>query len=910
MKFNIKDNNKWLTYILYTCIFVISAYVVVYPFLSTGRTFIWIKDGLDQHYRALLYYSQWIKEIANNFFVNHTFNIPAYAISVGYGGDILHTFHYYAIGDPLNVIAWFWPLETMYNCYSLLILVRMYLSGLAFIMYCRYMKKDNMYPILFGAIAYAFCGYTLDLGFWHPYFANPLIYMPLLFLGIEKIFKEKKIILFIEMVAISAISNFYFFYLLVVAVIFYTLIRGYFATNKNIKEYIQRVFLIGIYGVLGTAQAMVMLLPIVMILFNDTRSSIVPVYHLFYKLHDYKRLLQGITKIVTTDYYAIPGYTLLMVCTTLYMFFGKENKKKNTEWKIMFLIFALGLIFPFFGSFMNGFSYVTNRFIWILDFIISYIVVLEWDRLIELKKKNALILGGVAVAYLLLLKVTSIELETTAKYNIAVLLIMALLAYVVDTRNFQNKKFNKIYPAMISLAGITLMIFNGVFYFHPKYENYAIRSARKDYMNTDYLIDESKEVLAVEDNTNYYRYTGKNLKQNASVQSGISSTQFFWSLSDGIENEFFNEMENSGVHNLFSYSNLDDRTILNTLACVKYYTTGREADDSYLPYGYELVKRDNYDVYENKYALPLGYTYDNAISKSDADSYSALEKEEIMLSNVIIDGADINNANVNLLQKEIPYTIECKENVIKTDSGYVALEENAEIVLRFDKVPDSETYVEFKDIYFTEKISSQYVAKQDFRDNKELELVSVLGYNSEHGDVYKYMGVFTPIAIYNTDRHNYLLNMTYSEEGIDYVKIAFPKVGTYDIGDINVIALPMTDYVSKVEKLKEETLQNINLNCSSLGATNTITGNIKVSGDKYLLIALPYSKGWSAYVDGNKTEIKKANIMYMAISLTEGDHEITLKYETPGLALGFLISILGIVTTIFVYFIINKKVRG
>ena len=46
----------------------------------------------------------------------------------------------------------------------------------------------------------------------HPYFSNPMIYLPLVLMGIEKIYKKEKPHLFICATAVAAMSNFYFFY--------------------------------------------------------------------------------------------------------------------------------------------------------------------------------------------------------------------------------------------------------------------------------------------------------------------------------------------------------------------------------------------------------------------------------------------------------------------------------------------------------------------------------------------------------------------------------------------------------------------------------------------------------------------------------------------------------------------------
>ena len=63
--------------------------------------------------------------------------------------------------------------------------------------------------------------------------------------------------------------------------------------------------------------------------------------------------------------------------------------------------------------------------------------------------------------------------------------------------------------------------------------------------------------------------------------------------------------------------------------------------------------------------------------------------------------------------------------------------------------------------------------------------------------------------------------------------------------------------------------------------TNEITGDISVSEKKALVLSVPYSKGFTAYVDGKETKLQKANTMFMALELEPGSHEIRLTYCTP-----------------------------
>ena len=75
---------------------------------------------------------------------------------------------------------------------------------------------------------------------------------------------------------------------------------------------------------------------------------------------------------------------------------------------------------------------------------------------------------------------------------------------------------------------------------------------------------------------------------------------------------------------------------------------------------------------------------------------------------------------------------------------------------------------------------------------------------------------------------------------------------------------------------------------------NEITGTINVDKEKLLVLTIPYSKGWTAYVDGKEYETEKVNYMYTGIFLEEGEHEIRLSYCTPGIKAGAVVSLIGV----------------
>lgn len=184
-----------------------------------------------------------------------------WSASIGYGSDIISTLHYYVIGDPLALFSVFVPNKYMVDFYDLLILLRMYLAGMAFAGYCFYMKNKNKIAVLTGSFIYVFCGYTIMFGLHHPYFLNPMIYLPLLLIGVEKIFKKESAIFFSIMVFISCTSNFYFFYIIVLVTILYVIFRIFMYYRKEQWKEAIRCLSHGSYAVLGVCMSAFILIP-------------------------------------------------------------------------------------------------------------------------------------------------------------------------------------------------------------------------------------------------------------------------------------------------------------------------------------------------------------------------------------------------------------------------------------------------------------------------------------------------------------------------------------------------------------------------------------------------------------------------------------------------------------------------
>ena len=143
---------------------------------------------------------------------------------------------------------------------------------------------------------------------------------------------------------------------------------------------------------------------------------------------------------------------------------------------------------------------------------------------------------------------------------------------------------------------------------------------------------------------------------------------------------------------------------------------------------------------------------------------------------------------------------------------------------------------------------------------------------------------------YSLGRKDYLVNLGYCrEDGEEEIEIFFTDKNKYDLEQMEICYVSLAQYTEHIEELNRETLQNVK------EETNMISGTVSVSEEKIMVFSIPYSSGWTAYVDGREAKLMKANVMYMGVVLEPGEHEIVLRYCTPGFRTGLLLTAISAV---------------
>ena len=116
------------------------------------------------------------------------------------------------------------------------------------------------------------------------------------------------------------------------------------------------------------------------------------------------------------------------------------------------------------------------------------------------------------------------------------------------------------------------------------------------------------------------------------------------------------------------------------------------------------------------------------------------------------------------------------------------------------------------------------------------------------------------------------------------------KIGFTDAELSKNASVAMID-MSALENSARNVRENRSFKVTDYGHT-WLEGDITLGSGQVLFITIPYEKGWTAYVDGKKTEPIIAQSTFMAVHAEEGAHHVKLKYRAPGLGISLTISLI------------------
>lgn len=878
---NLSGRKQFLFFVLhYTLLFAVMWHFLFSPFANAGKSFQWTSDATSSYLPNLIYLSKTVRNCIQALLAGEGWQFPLYDFALGPVKQIVQT-------EPIKLLAVFWPWDKVDVLYDLLVVVRFYLVGLSFSIF-GFRFSQHPLATLCGSLSYMFCGFGIYAGVKHPSFLSPMILLPLLILGAEKILRREKPWLFMAVVFLATVSSVYFAFMLAMAVFLYFIVRFFDLYGLNAKarplNLIARFLLCGITAL---ALSGIVLAPSLLQNTDTGRigrtvfsASGIKQYLQYQRAYYQKFFGYYMIEPGMTGSWSCLGFSVLSLPAAVFLFLERKRATRSFRW--LFVIFTFMLLLPIVGYALSGFDHISNRWCFVYAFFVSVVILLTLPDLAETSPGRYASVCAVCILFFAFCYF-GFNKEKYISISGFVLLAIALLLIGL-MRQFGKRRVLTICLLITCVS----TYYSSYRMYDPEQRNFVAEFTKKGaaygtYSGTQYG---SIAMSIPKDNgSGLFRVVGDsigNVGANISFYYDLNGLTYYSSYKYPSYSQWFDELELSddGVHNSRVHKSFgpENRAVPLALSAVKYYAA-RVGSKRPLPKGFEEKSRikngNNTDVIlENAYTLPVGYTYSNYISRMTYDELVSVEKEEAQLQGVVLDTAPTSSAileiNPSTTSEKVPCHVTETSGLTWKDGKLKVTEENATMVLQFEVPPDSDAYLRVVNLDLGSG-SRYWILTASSNNAKTTASFSSNGYQ------------------YSNGRKTQILNLGHSEEGTTTCTLNFPSKGTFYLDDLEIWRVPLANYAEQIEALRAEPLENVKTNWRGL------TGTISVSQDKMLCLAVPYDSRWSAFVDGVEVPVYQANTAWMAIELEKGDHFVEFKYWTPGLSVGICMSAAGLV---------------
>lgn len=881
------------TFLKYSGLFLLMAAIIFIPFIIQGKTFIHQGDGFHQHYP---FFRQYLNMIRTFF---QTGDWQQWDWSIGLGQDTLLTYGYYVVGDPFVYLGLLFPQGSEEFAFHMVMLVRIWAVGASFLLYARKMQFNEM-SALIASVLYAFSHYTIYNVVRHPFFIHPLIFLPLIALGIEKILQKESGALFAVMIGLAAISNFYFFYMLTILAVFYALLR-YPDYGNGWPVFGQWFLKFLVFYILGLLISSVVFLPQVYGFLSASRSPNFPPISLFiYPINYYALLLiNSITP--GTIFWSVGGMSVVAVLSLPFLA-RTRRKVPGLFWGIIVLLIML--LFPFFGSIMNGMSAPYNRFTFVFPFFFALALVHLLEHFDEIKPKDLRWMKWLMILFTLGYGILTFVTHEYFLYLTP--LVVGWGTFYVWTCSYGDVFKPKMVKQLILGLVLFNMSMNALIFYLPFGKN-AI-TGTEDYGTIDDAYENIfaglEEKLPEEE---WYRVgvTSQDPHvRNHYAWLDINGMNSYASITNGDVSDFSQIIENSQYQTIQPLrSGIDDRRIANQAMGVRYILTDVE-NEPYLPSSYEVNEslsdtEAGMLVAETANARPFAYVEDEYVLTEELAEMHPVQRENMLERAVFLDEEQPNMQELLLPPAFISHQgywetfnrIDYEVGALLNEPLAITVtEKDSTLVLQFEKPNafiNQEVFLYIEGITYTPpesfpgaRVNTGYTLNTYFNGQAKA---------TTQVNQYSFSSYF--------ERENILLHLNEVTEPQLSLGIQFEDEGHYEFDKVTVVSRP---YMPAQSASYADRKQRSGMDIETF-SDEYVKGTVESDGGM-LVTSVPFSNGWSVLVDGEEVAIETVNMSFIGIPLEAGEHVVEFVYETPFLKVGFLLTIIGIAGVTIIYY--------
>lgn len=835
------------TYWTYFVSFIIPVIIMIGVYLSQG--IYWNSDTsplLGDGFHQYVIFDVALRNIL------HGNSSLFYTFTSGLGLNFYALSSYY-LGSFLSPLVYFFNLSNMPDAVYLTTLLKFGLIGLSTYFSLNKLFQSIPKPLKLAlSTSYALMSFTvsqLEIKTWLDVF----ILIPLIITGLHLLITEKKFLLYFTSLSILFIQNYYFGYMTALFLIFWYLcqISWDFKNRKSsFLDFMVTSFLAGMTSLIMTLPTLFDLQTHGEKLTEVTKFQTESSWYLdlFAK--------QFIGSFDTTKYGAIPMiFVGLFPFILTILFFTIKSIKFHV--KLIYGIFFTFLITSFYIEALDLFwqgmhtpNMFLHRYAWIFSTLLIYTAAEVLNRLKEIKVWNFLasiflvVTGFLATIYLKSHYSFLTDLNILLTLEFLVVYSLLLLAVI--------KKFISVnlFAILISLFIMVEMSLNASSQMDgiAKEWGFASRSAY------------NRDIPAME---SFSTYIGNQFTRTEKLetQTGNDSMKFnyngisqFSSVRNRSASSTLDKLgfKSSGTNLNLRYAN--NSILSDSLFGIQYNISENPIDK----YGFQDVyQKDNLTLYENQFSLPIAFASQSV--------YNDVKFNEHTLDNQTSFLNQLANVNFDYFSP-IPY--EKKENTDDLISVTSSSNEDAAIQYQIEVPENSQVYLSFTNLHF----SNDKQKKVDILVNGEKKT-------------------------FTTDNVFSFFNLGYTKEKKTFnIHVSFPGNSQVSFESPTFYRLDTQTLTEAIQKIKE---QPVTVSTSK----NKVFATYDVQQDTSIFFTIPYDKGWSAYQDGKKIEIKQAQTGFMKVDIPKGKGTITLSFIPNGFITGAICSF----TSLLLFGIYNHR---
>lgn len=819
---------------------------------------------------------------------------------IGMGSNFILVASYYLL-SPLNFLSVIVPEAWLVEYLALITVIKIACMGGFTAIAFRIITKRNDLSLVVFSMMFSFCAFNMGY-YWCVIWLDSVAMLPLCVAGTVALLRDGKFRLFTVSLALAVVCNYYIGLFICVAV-FFTAI-GYECSRwggfKKAFKDLARTALFTVSGLLMTApvtiptylglkntykQTMGMPKSFVINVVSDTGSNTT------ISKPDAGEVTNAICEIFSnlfsfinpSDKEGLPNIACGMLCIVLLAVF-LCSKKINLGEKIFCsatLLFLVASMFIRHLDFIwHGFHYpnmLPVRFSFLMSFLLIYMAFRAYTFIEHSHYLDVVV--SVLLFILLVLTYFTRDAESNAPLIasciVAGVYIVVLFLYCFKLLNLRTLTFllcflvfgEMVATSVIGVKTVTTTTMSG----YPR-----------DEKNMDAVLEYMHAVEATGEPDIYRTEVLTTQTLNDSALNTYNGVSMFNSMANVNITKYLERIGVGAWQAGNRYTYYESSPVTNTLLNLKYLIS-RDGKFYNTDYTSVLNKSGNTTLLENTAYLPMGYVADSTLSDWGVEEFSASGSNGLN-DNPFKEQNDFwrlatgieEPLYTQLKVKDQGHTSSSIFEVGKQSEGHYKtnpIDKTAEIHTKFNYYPEEGGTVLF---YF----------KADNVKDKKLKIMI-------------------------NDQDNGTRTLSRPNIGVAGVVEAGDKVSLYTdytVGKSTSIIVYCYQLNDEVFEKGLEILSKGGLKTTKSSDTK-IEGTVTADRDGLFFTSIPYEKGWKAYVDGKEVEVTPIANAMVAFPITEGEHEVKLKFIPDGFPLGVAAFATGFIILVAAWFVTSKYMK-